>query len=122
MSKGKTPKNASPRVGSRRSRVGMRSTAPWCRPIYLSTIFAFEKYRTRAIRLHTVRQSTRDQLGDALADLEDGAGAGGHVHRAVGTYLDPGDPPSGARSLAPYDCYGGTYRCARRCMRRASRG
>ena len=51
-----------------------------------------------------------DQLGNALADLEGSTDAGGHLHGVVGHYTDSGDAASSARVIAPYDCYGGTYR------------
>ena len=53
---------------------------------------------------------TRDLLGNALADLEGGAGGvitgtGMSAITLVGHLL-----PQGARIVAPHDCYGGTFR------------
>jgi len=76
MSKGKTPKKS---IATRSVRAGLESDAQHgsvVPPIYLSTNFAFEKYRTpRKYDYTRSGNPTRDQLGDALADLEDGAGA-----------------------------------------------
>jgi cystathionine gamma-synthase len=80
-------------------------------PIYLSTNFAFEGYR-RPRRYDYTRSGnpTRDQLGAALADLEGGAGAVVTCTGLAAITLILATLPHGARILAPYDCYGGTYR------------
>ena len=81
-------------------------------PLVLSANFSFEGVEGK--RRYDYSRSgnpTRDQLGDALASLEGGAGA---VVTATGmasvalvlhAVLEPGD-----RLLLPHDCYGGSYR------------
>jgi cystathionine gamma-synthase len=80
-------------------------------PIYLSSNFAFQAYR-RPRRYDYTRSGnpTRDQLGDALADLEGGAGAIVTCTGLAAITLILATLPAGARVLAPYDCYGGTFR------------
>ncbi len=111
MSKGKTPKKS---IATRSVRAGLESDAQHgsvVPPIYLSTNFAFEKYRTpRKYDYTRSGNPTRDQLGDALADLEDGAGAVVTCTGLSAITLILATLPSGARVIAPYDCYGGTYR------------
>jgi len=80
-------------------------------PIYLSSTFAFRGLGDR--REYDYSRSgnpTRDLLGNALADLEEGAGgvitgSGMGAITLVGYLL-----PNGARVVAPHDCYGGTFR------------
>jgi len=111
MSKGKTPKKS---IATRSVRAGLESDAQHgsvVPPIYLSTNFAFEKYRTpRKYDYTRSGNPTRDQLGDALADLEDGAGAVVTCTGLSAITLILATLSSGARVIAPYDCYGGTYR------------
>ncbi|HSR00411.1 MAG TPA: cystathionine gamma-synthase [Sphingomicrobium sp.] len=81
-------------------------------PLVLSANFSFEAFdRKRRYDYSRSGNPTRDQLGDALASLEGGAGA---VVTATGiaaialvihTLLKPGD-----RLLIPHDCYGGSWR------------
>jgi len=80
-------------------------------PIYLSTNFAFEGYR-RPRKYDYTRSGnpTRDQLAAALADLEGGAGAVVTCTGLAAITLVLATLAHGARVLAPYDCYGGTYR------------
>jgi cystathionine gamma-synthase len=111
MSKGKTPKKS---IATRSVRAGLESDAQHgsvVPPIYLSTNFAFEKYRTpRKYDYTRSGNPTRDQLGSALADLEGGAGAVVTCTGLSAITLILATLPSGARVIAPYDCYGGTYR------------
>ena len=80
-------------------------------PLYLSTNFTFSAFG-EARRYDYTRSGnpTRDALGEALADLEGGAGAtvtasGTAAVTLVCQLLQPGD-----LLIAPHDCYGGTYR------------
>jgi len=80
-------------------------------PLYLSTNFTCSAFG-EARRYDYTRSGnpTRDALGEALADLEGGAGAtvtasGTAAVTLVCQLLKPGD-----LLIAPHDCYGGTYR------------
>ena len=80
-------------------------------PLHLSSTFAFRAFaEKRAYDYTRSGNPTRDLLGAALADLEQGAGgvvtASGMAAITVVGYL----VPVGARIVAPHDCYGGTYR------------
>jgi cystathionine gamma-synthase len=112
MSKGNPPTRKS--IATRSVRAGLESDAQHgsvVPPIYLSTNFAFEKYRTpRKYDYTRSGNPTRDQLGNALADLEGGAGAVVTCTGLSALTLILATLPSGARVVAPYDCYGGTYR------------
>jgi len=112
MSKGNPPTKK--RIATRSVRAGLESDAQHgsvVPPIYLSTNFAFEKYRTpRKYDYTRSGNPTRDQLGNALADLEGGAGAVVTCTGLSAITLILATLPSGARVIAPYDCYGGTYR------------
>jgi cystathionine gamma-synthase len=101
-------------IATRSVRAGLESDAQFgsvVPPIYLSTNFAFEGYR-RPRRYDYSRSGnpTRDQLGGALADLEGGAGAVVTCTGLAAITLILSTLPAGARVIAPYDCYGGTYR------------
>ena len=80
-------------------------------PIHLSSTYAFRGYGDkRAYDYSRSGNPTRDLLGNALADLEGGAGgvitgSGMGAITLVGHLLKVG-----ARIVAPHDCYGGTYR------------
>lgn len=80
-------------------------------PLYLSANFAFEGYgKPRAYDYSRSGNPTRDALADALAALEQGAGAvitssGLAAVDLVLALLEPG-----ALIVAPHDCYGGTWR------------
>ncbi len=80
-------------------------------PIHLSSTYAFRGYGDkRAYDYSRSGNPTRDLLGNALADLEGGAGGiitgtGMGAITLVGHLL-----PQGARIVAPHDCYGGTFR------------
>src|ERR1700724_2348134 len=101
-------------IATRSVRAGLESDAQHgsvVPPIYLSTNFAFEKYRKpRKYDYTRSGNPTRDQLGNALADLEGGAGAVVTCTGLSAISLILATLPSGARVIAPYDCYGGTYR------------
>jgi cystathionine gamma-synthase len=80
-------------------------------PIYLSSNFAFEAYRKpRKYDYTRSGNPTRDQLAQALADLEGGVGAVVTCTGLAAITLILATLPQGARVLAPHDCYGGTYR------------
>lgn len=81
-------------------------------PIYLSSNFTFEGLgQPRAYDYSRSGNPTRDQLGEALAALEHGAGATivatglAAITLCVATLV-----PTGGRVVAPHDCYGGTWR------------
>ncbi len=81
-------------------------------PIYLSSNFAFDGYRRPRSQYDYTRSGnpTRDALGRALADLEEGAGAVITATGLAAVTLMLGMLPANARVLAPHDCYGGTFR------------
>jgi cystathionine gamma-synthase len=105
------PKNS---IATRSVRAGLESDAQHgsvVPPIYLSTNFAFEKYgKPRKYDYTRSGNPTRDQLAGALADLEGGAGAVVTCTGLSAITLILATLPNGARVIAPYDCYGGTYR------------
>jgi cystathionine gamma-synthase len=105
------PKKA---LATRSVRAGLESDAQYgsvVPPIYLSTNFAFEKYgKPRKYDYTRSGNPTRDQLSKALADLEGGAGAIVTCTGLAAITLILATLPHGARIVAPYDCYGGTYR------------
>jgi cystathionine gamma-synthase len=111
MSSNRPPKKS---IATRSVRAGLESDAQHgsvVPPIYLSTNFAFEKYRKpRKYDYTRSGNPTRDQLGSALADLEGGAGAVVTCTGLSAITLILATLPGGARVVAPYDCYGGTYR------------
>jgi cystathionine gamma-synthase len=80
-------------------------------PIYLSSNYTFAGYaEPRKYDYTRSGNPTRDLLGDALAQLENGAGAvvtssGMSACLLVTQLLGPDD-----LLVAPHDCYGGTYR------------
>jgi cystathionine gamma-synthase len=80
-------------------------------PIHLSSTYAFKGYgEKRTYDYSRSANPTRDLLGNALADLEQGAGgvitaSGMGAVNLVGHLLKTGD-----RLVAPHDCYGGTFR------------
>ena len=103
-----------PTFTTRSVRAGLESddvTGAVVPPIHLSSTYAFRGYGDK--RTYDYSRSgnpTRDLLGNALADLEGGAGGvitgtGMSAITLVGHIL-----PQGARIVAPHDCYGGTFR------------
>jgi len=80
-------------------------------PIHLSSTFAFRGYgEKRTYDYSRSGNPTRDLLGNALADLEGGAGGvvtatGMAAITLCGHLLKAGD-----RLVAAHDCYGGTHR------------
>ena len=101
-------------IATRSVRAGLESDAQHgsvVPPIYLSTNFAFEKFgKPRKYDYTRSGNPTRDQLAGALADLEGGVGAVVTCTGLSAITLILATLPSGARVIAPYDCYGGTYR------------
>jgi len=101
-------------IATRSVRAGLESDAlhgSVVPPIYLSTNFAFEKYgKPRKYDYTRSGNPTRDQLGSALADLEGGVGAVVTCTGLAAITLVLATLPNAARVIAPYDCYGGTYR------------
>lgn len=80
-------------------------------PIYLSTNYSFPGFNQKGpFDYSRSRNPTRHTLAQALADLENGAGAvvtntGMSAVHLVCALLNPGD-----LLVAPHDCYGGSYR------------
>jgi cystathionine gamma-synthase len=101
-------------IATRSVRAGLESDAlhgSVVPPIYLSTNFAFEGHRQpRKYDYTRSGNPTRDQLAEALADLEGGVGAVVTCTGLAAITLVLATLPSGARVVAPFDCYGGTYR------------
>src|SRR6202166_1069155 len=101
-------------IATRSVRAGLESDAQHgsvVPPIYLSTNFAFEGFRQpRQYDYTRSGNPTRDQLAGALSDLEGGAGAVVTCTGLAAITLILATLPAGARVVAPYDCYGGTYR------------
>jgi cystathionine gamma-synthase len=91
-------------------------------PLHLTATFAFRGFADKRSYDYTRSGNpTRDLLGEALAELEQGAGgiitASGMAAVTVVGYLVPG----GGRIVAPHDCYGGTYRLFDAWRRRGER-
>jgi cystathionine gamma-synthase len=83
-------------------------------PIHLTSTFAFDGFgKKRRYDYTRSGNPTRDHLGDALAELEEGCGAvvtsSGMSAVALALQL----VPPGGKVLAAHDCYGGTYRLLR---------
>ncbi|HLY04500.1 MAG TPA: cystathionine gamma-synthase [Rhizomicrobium sp.] len=80
-------------------------------PIYLSANYSFAAFREpRAYDYTRSGNPTRDQLADALAKLERGAGAIVTASGMSAVHLVLSLVPCGALVVAPHDCYGGTWR------------
>lgn len=80
-------------------------------PIHVSSTYAFPSFGVKGKYDYSRSGNpTRDLLGDAVRDLEGGAGAvitgsGMAAIALIGQVL-----PRGSRIVAPHDCYGGTFR------------
>jgi cystathionine gamma-synthase len=103
-----------PQFSTRSVRAGLESddvTGAVVPPLHLTSTFAFRAYGDK--RKYDYSRSgnpTRDLLGAALADLEEGVG-GVVTASGMGAITLCGHLlPQGARIVAPHDCYGGTYR------------
>ena len=80
-------------------------------PLHLSTNYSFTGLGgKRAYDYSRSGNPTRDLLGNALADLEQGAGAVVTASGMAAVALALELVPAGARVLAAHDCYGGTWR------------
>lgn len=80
-------------------------------PLHLSTNYSFAGFADK--RRYDYSRSgnpTRDLLGDALADLERGAGAVVTASGMAAVALVLELVPAGGLVLAAHDCYGGTWR------------
>jgi len=79
--------------------------------LHLSTNFSFEGFgRKRVYDYSRSGNPTRDLLAEALADLEQGAGAVVTSSGMSAVALALELVPAGATVLAAHDCYGGTWR------------
>ncbi|HVS77515.1 MAG TPA: cystathionine gamma-synthase [Steroidobacteraceae bacterium] len=98
------------------------STGAVVPPIHLTSTFAFRAFGEKRRYDYTRSGNpTRDLLGEAIAELELGAGAvvtatGMAAITLVGYLI-----PAGARIVAPHDCYGGSYRLFEAWRRRGER-
>ncbi|PWK88507.1 cystathionine gamma-synthase [Fulvimonas soli] len=80
-------------------------------PLHLSTNYAFEGFgRKRPYDYSRSGNPTRDLLAEALAGLEQGAGAVVTASGMAAVALALELVPAGATVLAAHDCYGGTWR------------
>jgi len=80
-------------------------------PLHLSTNYAFDGLGgKRAYDYSRSGNPTRDLLGNALAELEQGAGAVVTASGMAAVALALELVPAGGRVLAAHDCYGGTWR------------
>ena len=80
-------------------------------PLHLSTNYSFEGLGgKRAYDYSRSGNPTRDLLGNALAELEQGAGAVVTSSGMSAVALALELVPAGATVLAAHDCYGGTWR------------
>ena len=91
-------------------------------PLHLTSTFAFRSFGEKRTYDYTRSGNpTRDLLGGALAELEQGSGAvitasGMAAVTVVGHLV-----PNAARIIVPHDCYGGTYRLFDAWRRRGER-
>ncbi len=80
-------------------------------PLYLSSNFAFRGFDDKRKYDYTRSGNpTRDLLGDAISDLEGGAGAVITSSGMSAVYLVTHLLAANDLVLAPHDCYGGCYR------------
>ena len=80
-------------------------------PLYLSTNYTFEGLgQKREYDYSRSGNPTRDQLAQALAELERGAGAVVTASGMAAVALVLEQVPAGGLVLAAHDCYGGTWR------------
>ncbi len=80
-------------------------------PLYLSSNFAFRGFDDKREYDYTRSGNpTRDLLGDAISDLEGGAGAVITSSGMSAVYLVTHLIAADDLVLAPHDCYGGCYR------------
>ena len=80
-------------------------------PLHLSTNYTFEGFgKKRQYDYSRSGNPTRDQLGAALADLEEGAGAVVTASGMAAVALVLELVPAGGLVVAAHDCYGGTWR------------
>ncbi|MGO7015686.1 cystathionine gamma-synthase [Rhizobium leguminosarum] len=80
-------------------------------PLYLSSNFAFSKFeQSQDYEYSRTSNPTRDVLADTLAKLEGGSGAVVTPTGMSAIHLLLSRVPAGGLVVAPYDCYGGTYR------------
>jgi cystathionine gamma-synthase len=80
-------------------------------PLHLSTNYSFEGLgRKRVYDYSRSGNPTRDLLAEALAELEEGAGAVVTSSGMSAVALALELVPAGALVLAAHDCYGGTWR------------
>lgn len=91
-------------------------------PIHLTSTFAFRGFGEKRRYDYTRSGNpTRDLLGEAIAELELGAGAVVTATGMAAVTLVGYLVPVGARIVAPHDCYGGTYRLFDAWRRRGER-
>jgi cystathionine gamma-synthase len=103
-----------PQFSTRSVRAGLESddeTGAVVPPLHLTSTFAFRGYgEKRKYDYSRSGNPTRDLLGNALADLEEGVGGVVTATGMAAITLTGHLLPQGARIVAPHDCYGGTYR------------
>jgi len=103
------------KIVTRTVRAGLESDTQFgavVAPIYLTSNFAFDGFRQQRSKYDYTRSGnpTRDQLAEALTDLEGGFGAVVTCTGMAAIALVMATLPAGARVVAPHDCYGGTFR------------
>jgi cystathionine gamma-synthase len=83
-------------------------------PIHLSSTFSFDGFGGKRRYDYTRSGNpTRDLLAEAIAELEEGAGAVVTSTGMSAVMLALQLVPPGGKVLAAHDCYGGTYRLLR---------